>query len=60
MQTAKLLTLEEVSDLLRTSPSLIKKLCRERQIPAVKIGKSWLFEPEELSAWIRGRGQQQS
>lgn len=28
---------------------VVKKLCREGKIPAVKIGKSWRFNVEELS-----------
>ena len=32
---------------------VVRKLCRESKIPAVKIGKSWRFNVGELSEWVK-------
>jgi len=49
------MTLAECANFLRTSKTVLKKLCRERKLPAVKIGKSWLFDRGELDAWIKNQ-----
>lgn len=38
----KLLTLEEVSELSRLDQGTLKNYCRDKKIPATKIGKRWL------------------
>jgi excisionase family DNA binding protein len=52
---AKLLTLAEVCDWLQMSPQVVKKLCRNRQIPCMKIGKFWRFSREELTTWLKNQ-----
>jgi excisionase family DNA binding protein len=37
----EILTVKEVSELLRVSPSTVYKLTRESRIPAFKIGSDW-------------------
>ena len=32
---------------------VVKKLARAGKIPAVKIGKSWRFNVEELTEWVK-------
>jgi excisionase family DNA binding protein len=39
----EILTVKEVSELLRVSPSTVYKLTRESRIPAFKIGSDWRF-----------------
>jgi len=50
-----LMTLPEVCAWLRMSGQVVKKLCREGKIPAVKIGKFWRFNVEELSEWVKSQ-----
>jgi excisionase family DNA binding protein len=50
-----LMTLAEVCAWLRMSEQVVKKLCREGKIPAVKIGKFWRFNVEELSGWVKSQ-----
>ena len=50
-----LMTLPEVCAWLRMSEQVVKKLCREGKIPAVKIGKFWRFNVEELSEWVKSQ-----
>jgi excisionase family DNA binding protein len=49
------MTLPEVCAWLRMSEQVVKKLCREGKIPAVKIGKFWRFNVEELSEWVKSQ-----
>ena len=50
-----IMTLPEVCAWLRMSEQAVKKLCREGKIPAVKIGKFWRFNVEELSEWVKSQ-----
>jgi excisionase family DNA binding protein len=49
------MTLPEVCTWLQMSEQVVKKLCRAGKIPAVKIGKSWRFNVEELTEWVRSQ-----
>jgi excisionase family DNA binding protein len=51
----KLMILTEVSTLLRLSAPVLKKMCREHEIPCIKIRKSWRFDRDELTAWLKNR-----
>ena len=51
----KVLTLEEVAELLRVHPITIYRLLRERRIPAFKIGSEWRFNRESIEKWISRR-----
>jgi excisionase family DNA binding protein len=37
-------------------PSRIKRLAREGEIPAHRVGKAWRFVPVEIDNWLRGLG----
>jgi excisionase family DNA binding protein len=50
---ANLMTLDEVCTLLRMSAQAVKRLCRNRQIPCIKISKFWRFSREELTTWLK-------
>jgi putative molybdopterin biosynthesis protein len=50
-----ILTLKEVSALLRVHPSHIYRLLKRRQIPAMRIGGSWRFDYRVLIRWIESR-----
>jgi len=49
----KLMTAKELSQFLQLSESTVYKLASNREIPGVKIGDSWRFEPEEIKRLIR-------
>ena len=54
-----LLSLDEVSRLLRISESGIYRLVRSGALPRVKVGNRTLFEPAEIRRFIaRGRDEQ--
>jgi excisionase family DNA binding protein len=51
-EVPRLLTAQEVAELLRVPRSTIHELARARRIPFVKVGRRTLFVPEALRAWI--------
>jgi len=36
-------------------PSTVKRLAREEELPAFRIGNRWRFRPSELDAWARSK-----
>lgn len=48
----RLLTAQEVAEVLRVPRSTIYELARNRRIPFVKVGRRTLFERESLLDWI--------
>jgi excisionase family DNA binding protein len=57
----EVLTVKEVSELLRVNPSTIYRLTKEGRIPAFKIGSDWRFRKEGIVRWMieqtRGGGR---
>jgi excisionase family DNA binding protein len=47
-----ILTVKEVSELLRVNRSTVYKLIRQGRIPAFRIGTDWRFRMETLSRWM--------
>lgn len=43
-----ILNKDEVADLLDCEPSTVEEKARTRELPAVKIGRSWLFPRQAL------------
>ena len=48
MSTADILTKDEVADMLDCEPVTVEDKARSGELPAVKIGRSWLFPREAL------------
>lgn len=48
----RLLTANEVAELLRVPRSTVNELARTRRIPFLKVGRRTLFGPQLLSEWI--------
>ena len=49
----KLLTVEEVMDLLRMSRDTVYRLAARGQLPGRKIGRAWRFPADELERYLR-------
>ena len=45
-------TVEEVAKALKLHPYTIRRLCRERKIPAFKFGMQWRFSKTKIYDWI--------
>lgn len=54
-QFSPLLTLSEVSGLLRLNERTIRRMVAARGVPCVRIGRQLRFAPEALSRWLRAR-----
>jgi excisionase family DNA binding protein len=50
-----ILTLKELSDLLRVCPSTVYKLVREGKIPSFRVGNEWRFRRDVILRWIAER-----
>ncbi len=49
----RLLTAQEVAELLAVPPSFVYRLAREHRIPAVRLGERYIrFEAEAIERWI--------
>lgn len=54
-QFEPLLDLKQAAKLLKLHPDTLKKKAQRREIPGVKIGRSWRFRASRLDAWVRFR-----
>jgi len=49
----RLLTPDEVAELLAVTPKVIRAWLREGKIPGIRLGRLWRVDPEELEKAIR-------
>ncbi|MCC6158874.1 MAG: helix-turn-helix domain-containing protein [Deltaproteobacteria bacterium] len=49
----EIMTVEDVSELLRVPSRTVESMARAGRIPAKKIGRDWRFLREEVIAWLR-------
>ncbi|MET0012591.1 MAG: helix-turn-helix domain-containing protein [Sedimenticola sp.] len=50
--TEEILTLKEVADYLKLAEKTAYRLAAEGKLPGFKVGGSWRFKREDMSAWI--------
>jgi excisionase family DNA binding protein len=48
----EILTVKEVSELLKISEGTVYRLTKEGRIPAFKIGTDWRFQKAQIVHWI--------
>ena len=46
-------TAEEVAEALRLHPYTVRRLCREKRVPAFKFGGQWRFKKEDIDFLIK-------
>jgi excisionase family DNA binding protein len=51
-QSAQLLDIEQVADLLSTTTRHVRRLVFERRISYVKVGRYVRFDPDDLVRWV--------
>ena len=54
----RLLTTDEVADLLNVKPSTIRKWVHLEQIPVVRLGRAVRFRVEAVEKWVNERSKQ--
>jgi excisionase family DNA binding protein len=52
----KLLTADEVADLLRVNPSWVYRAAREGTIPSIKLGRYRRFDSHQLATFLESTG----
>ncbi|MGH8218653.1 MAG: helix-turn-helix domain-containing protein [Steroidobacteraceae bacterium] len=57
MSEYRALTVGEAAKILRCNLDTVRRLAACGKIPARKLGKRWLFDPEQLRAYVRGEWQ---
>ena len=48
VNNTKFYTAEEVAKVLRLHPYTVRRLCREKRVPAFKFGGQWRFHKDEI------------
>lgn len=52
-----LLTPEGAGKMLSVHPETVRRMARAGEIPALKIGNRWRFDPAELREWLKEQRQ---
>lgn len=55
MQQTSTLSLEQAANRLIASPNFVAKLARQGDIPACKVGRSWVFRVTDLDSYLQNR-----
>jgi len=50
---SRLLTAEQAAELLQTDAGTLRRLARERRVPAMKVGRQWRFDEGVIREWVR-------
>lgn len=58
MDETNFLTTEEVLDYLHLNVRTLYRLIKTRQIPAIRVGRQWRFQKDDLDAWVRRGGNE--
>jgi excisionase family DNA binding protein len=51
----ELLSVDDITKILRISKGTAQRWCRDRRLPAAKIGKSYRIRKEDLDKWYEGK-----
>ena len=46
-------TAEDVAQYLKLHPYTVRRLAREKKIPAFRVGGQWRFRKDEIDQWSR-------
>jgi len=49
----KYLTIAEAAKLLRRSKDTIRRLCKKRELPGIRIGATYIFNREHLDRFLQ-------
>ena len=50
-------TVEEVAQALKLHPYTVRRLSREKKIPAFKFGGQWRFKKQNIEKWVNRRAE---
>lgn len=49
----KWLTVNEICEYLHTTRDTVYKWIEQKQMPANKVGRKWLFRKDEVDTWVK-------
>ena len=52
-----ILTVKELSDLLRLHPTTVYKLARQGKIPSFRVGNEWRFRKDAIMRWLSEKSE---
>ena len=52
-ELVKAFTVEEIAEYLRLHPYTIRRLAREKKIPAFRAGGQWRFRKDDIDRWSK-------
>ena len=52
-EKSSLMGVEELAEFLKLHPLTVRKLARNGELPAFKIGRRWNVKRDELEKWMR-------
>jgi len=52
-ELVKAFTAEEIAEYLRLHPYTIRRLAREKKIPAFRVGGQWRFRKDDIDQWSK-------
>ena len=52
-ELVKAFTVEEIAEYLRLHPYTIRRLAREKKIPAFRAGGQWRFRKDDIDQWSK-------
>jgi excisionase family DNA binding protein len=57
-ELAEAYTAEEIAKYLKLHPYTIRRLAREKKIPAFRVGGQWRFRKDEIDRWSKNYKQE--
>ena len=51
-EKSSLMTVNELAEYLKLHPLTVRKLARDGQLPAFKVGRRWHVKRDELEKWM--------
>ena len=55
---SELLSINDVTRILKISKATVQRWCRDRKLPAAKIGKEYRIRREDLERWYEAQRRQ--
>jgi len=52
-ELAEAYTAEEIAQYLKLHPYTVRRLAREKKIPAFRVGGQWRFRRDDIDKWSR-------
>lgn len=46
-------TVKEIADILKLSTQQIRRMLRDKEIPAIKLGNEWRIPKKEFEEWVK-------